>query len=57
MNPAMEGNMVTDTIKAALWEELRFVKRQQWTISAAEPCNIRALMSPQRCAQRAHFIG
>ena len=27
--------MVTDTIKAALWEELRFVKRQQWTITAA----------------------
>jgi uncharacterized membrane protein len=27
--------MVTDTIKAALWEELRFAKRQQWTITAA----------------------
>jgi len=27
--------MVTETIKAALWEELRFVKRQQWTITAA----------------------
>jgi len=27
--------MITDTIKAALWEELRFVKRQQWTITAA----------------------
>jgi len=27
--------MVTDTIKVALWEELRFVKRQQWTITAA----------------------
>ena len=26
--------MITDTIKAALWEELRFVKRQQWTITA-----------------------
>ena len=27
--------MLTDTIKAALWEELRFAKRQQWTITAA----------------------
>jgi uncharacterized membrane protein len=27
--------MVTDTIKAALLEELRFAKRQQWTITAA----------------------
>jgi len=27
--------MVADTIKAALWEELRFAKRQQWTITAA----------------------
>jgi ABC-type branched-subunit amino acid transport system permease subunit len=27
--------MVTDAIKAAIWEELRFVKRQQWTITAA----------------------
>jgi hypothetical protein len=27
--------MITDAIKAALWEELRFVKRQQWTITAA----------------------
>jgi hypothetical protein len=27
--------MLTDTIKAALWEELRFAKRQQWTIFAA----------------------
>jgi uncharacterized membrane protein len=27
--------MVTDTIKAALWEEVRFAKRQQWTIAAA----------------------
>jgi hypothetical protein len=30
---AMEGTMVTDTI--TLWEELRFAKRQQWTITAA----------------------
>jgi len=27
--------MLTDTIKAALLEELRFAKRQQWTITAA----------------------
>src|SRR5262249_41394810 len=27
--------MLTDTLKAALWEELRFAKRQQWTITAA----------------------
>jgi len=27
--------MITDTIKAALWEELRFAKRQQWTVTAA----------------------
>jgi len=27
--------MVTDTIKAAYLEELRFAKRQQWTITAA----------------------
>src|SRR6266446_6549325 len=27
--------MITETIKAALWEELRFVKRQQWTITVA----------------------
>jgi len=27
--------MVTDTIKAALWEELRFVKRQQWAVTTA----------------------
>ena len=27
--------MLTDTIKAALWEELRFAKRQQWAVTAA----------------------
>jgi hypothetical protein len=27
--------MLTDTIKAALLEEIRFAKRQQWTITAA----------------------
>jgi hypothetical protein len=27
--------MITDTIKAAHMEELRFAKRQQWTITAA----------------------
>src|SRR5262245_12183690 len=30
-----ETTMLTDTIKAALLEELRFAKRQQWTITAA----------------------
>jgi uncharacterized membrane protein len=31
-----ERTMITDpTIKAALWEEVRFAKRQQWTITAA----------------------
>jgi hypothetical protein len=27
--------MITDTIKAAYLEELRFAKRQQWTVTAA----------------------
>jgi hypothetical protein len=31
----IRATMVTDTIKAAYLEELRFAKRQQWTITAA----------------------
>jgi hypothetical protein len=27
--------MLTDTIKAAFWEELRFTKRQQWAVTIA----------------------
>ena len=32
--------MLTDTIKAAYLEELRFAKRQQWTITAAVVASI-----------------
>jgi hypothetical protein len=41
-----ETTMITDTIKAALLEELRFAKRQQWTVFAAVVAFIAGELSP-----------
>jgi hypothetical protein len=50
--------MLTDTIKAALLEELRFAKRQQWTITAAVVALIAGAYSIEKSLEpweRAHL--